>query len=155
MNHGKLVLKNYMINTLVELLSTPLAGQIARQRNRFIVMLYDRAKDLEAKRNELLKKYGDLTPEGELQSGDDGQYKLKDVEGFEKEFAVMTQGTFELQCKAEQLMVFQTVHQILENLQTPMTVPTTTVYDEICTAFETWAESEKGDAALAVSTTKS
>ena len=142
MEHGTLVLKNYMINTLVELLSTPIAGQLARSRNRFIAKLSDIAHKLEDERIVLLKKYGELK-DGELQIDQEtGSYKLTDKAAFEKEFEVLSKGTFELACKAEQLIDFKAVHQMLDTIQTPMTVATTTVYDEIMKAFEAWAASQ-------------
>lgn len=142
LEHGALVLKGYMVNTLVELLSLPLAGRTARARNRFIVLLTGVAKDLEESRQKLLREFGDLK-DGELQIGEDNQYILKDKPAFDKAFEELTNSTFGIKCVAESLMDFQTVHQILDTLQTPMTVATTTVYEEIMKAFESWAESQK------------
>lgn len=144
MNHGKLILKNYMINTLIELLSVPLAGQTARSRNRFILGLTDITHELEAERQTLLKKYGDLTPEGELQIDEKtGNYKLKDAEAFDAAFKELTERTFEMPCIAEKVVDFQAMHRTLETLETPMSVATTTVYEKIMQAFDTWAESQK------------
>ena len=137
------MLKNYMVNTIIELLSTPLAGRAARSRNKFILLLTDTAKKLEDERQKLLKEFGDLDAAGELQIGEDNQYKLKDKEAFEKAFAELTNGTFTLMCRAESLIDFQAVMQILDTLQTPMSVATTTIYNEIMEAFESWAESQK------------
>lgn len=141
MNHGVLVLKNYMLNTLVQLLNVPVAGQAARARNRFLQALKGAADELEAKRMELLKKYGDLK-DGELQI-ENGHYKLTDKEAFDKEFADLQEGTLALQCKAEQLIDFQAVHRILNTLETKLTVDQTTVYDAICNSFDEWAKSQQ------------
>lgn len=145
MNHGALTLKNYMLNTLLELLSIPLAGKLARSRNKFVLLFTSRTKMLEEKRIELLKSFGELTPEGELQIGEDGHYKLKDKAGFETAFKNLTDEQFEMPCVAESVIDFRNMHQVLDTLETPMTVATTTVYEEIMTAFETWVESQKNN----------
>jgi len=139
LNHKPLILKNYMVNTLVELLGIPLQANIARARNRFVVLFTDSAKRIEDERQALLKEYGDLDEHGELQITTEGRFKLKDEEGFTKAFEEMTQRTLAVPCVAQQYTDFVQVKHILETIETRLTVAQTTIYDEIMTAFEEWA----------------
>ena len=140
MNHGKLVLKNLVINTVVGLLSEPVVGKVARSRNRFILLLNDRLQEVKEAHMALLKKYGDLSDKGELQIDEEnGTYKMKDKDAFEKEFDALMEQVLEIPCRAEQLVDFQCVHNMLANLDTKLTVAQTTIYEEIMSAFEAWS----------------
>lgn len=139
LNHKPLILKNYMVNTLVELLGIPLSAQTARARNRFVLLFNDTANAIEAERQALLKEYGDLDEKGELQVGTNGRFKLKDEEGFAKAYEEMTQRTLAVPCNANQYTDFVQMKHVLDTLETRLTVAQTTIYDEIMTAFEEWA----------------
>lgn len=144
MQHGKLVLKNYMLNTLIELLNVPVAGQVARARNRFILRLNDQAHNLEERRMKLIKEFGvidEVTKEPKIKPS--GEYELKDAPAFEAAFKAQSDESYELPCVAEQLVDFQTVHSMLENSTVPLSIAQTTIYDEVLQAFEAWVAAEK------------
>lgn len=142
LEHKPLILQNYMVATLIELLGVPLAGQIARARNRFILLFNETAKEIEAERQKLLKEYGDLDEKGELKIGTNGHYIMRDAEGFAKAFDELSKRTCYVPCKGEQLVDFHNIKNVLLNLELKLTVEQTTVYDEICKRFEEWASSE-------------
>lgn len=143
MQYKPLILKNYMASTLVELVSIPLAAPLARARNKFILLFQETVKQVENERQALLMKYGDLDTEGKLQVGSDGNYKLKDAVAFAKEFEEMTSRALAITCNGDELKgTFLMVKNILDNLETKLTVAQTTVYSEIMDAFEAWAAPE-------------
>lgn len=142
MEHGTLVLKNYMINTLIELLNLPLANQTARQRNKFILRLNKIAHELNDQRMVMLKKYGNLDEHGELKTVEGGKYDLKDYDAFEKEYQVLMQEDFKLHCEGEDIVTFSAVENILQSLPTQLNVAQTTVYGEICDAFFAWSNKD-------------
>ena len=141
MNHGTLVLKYGVINTLIELLSIPVAGAVARSRNRFILLFKDVAHEVESRRMDLVKKHANLDDKNEPIIKGDGQYDLKDFPAFEADFKLLIAEEFKLPCIGEQLVDFQNIHKLLINLDTPLNVEQTRVYDQVLTAFEAW---EKG-----------
>lgn len=142
LDHGKIVFKNYMINTLVDLLSEPVSGQVARSRNRFITLLADPMKSAEAKRIALLEQYAVLT-DGKLVLDEKTQeYPLRDKEGFEKAFAELSQQEFDVPCVGEHLVDFQRVHTMLDTTAKAMSVSTTSTYEAIMQSFEAWAKKD-------------
>jgi DNA-binding transcriptional regulator YhcF (GntR family) len=144
LNHPSLLLKNYMVNTLLELLNVPVPAAVARARNRFILLFNKVAKEIENERQTLLKKYGELDAQGNLQIDTaTGHYKMKDVAAFEKEFDEMTSRTLAIPCIAEAKVDFIMVKQVLDQLETRLTVAQTTVYNEIMEAFEAWQNDNK------------
>lgn len=143
LNHNALILKNYMVNTLVELLGIPLQANLARARNRFIVLFNNTVNEINAERMVILKKYGELDEAGELKVGTDGHYILKDKAAFDKEFEELTTRAVAIPCVGEMLTDFHMVKNILDTLETKLTVAETTVYDEIMKAFEEWAAAPK------------
>lgn len=138
MDHGKFVLKNYLVNSIVELLSVPLPAALARTRNRFILLFGPQVKQIEETRMKLLKEFGDLDAEGNLVQGDDGNYKMKDRPAFTAAYETVMEANFALEVRGEQLVDFNTAFQILETLDTKLNVAQTSAYDEIMQAFEAW-----------------
>ena len=141
LHHPTLLLKNYMVNTLLELLNIPLPANVARARNRFLLLFKSAATEIEAERQALLKKWGDLDAEGKLQIDQaTGHYKMKDLAAFTKEFEEMTTRTRAIPCIANAYTDFLQIKNVLDTLETRLTVEQTTVYNEIMEAFEEWAK---------------
>ena len=140
MQYRPLVLKNYMVATLVELLGVPLAAPVARARNKFILLFQETMKEIEDERQKLLKKYGDLDKDGNLQTDlTTGSYKMRDMDGFTKEFEEMTSRALAVPCVGDELKgTFMQVKRILANLETKLDVQQSTVYGAIMDAFEEW-----------------
>lgn len=138
-----LVLKNYMLATMIELVSIPLAAPLARARNKFILLFNNTMQEVEAERQRILKKWGDLDKDGNLQvDPTTGNYRLTDKEAFTKEFEEMTSRTLAVQCVGDEIKgTFMAIKNVLATLETHLTVAQTTVYNEIMEAFEAW---EKG-----------
>lgn len=144
LQHKPLILKNYMVNTLIELLGIPLQANVARSRNRFIMLFNETATHIESERQRLLQEYGvkDETT-GDLKVGTDGHYEMTDKEAFTKAFEELTQRTLAVPCTGEQYVDFSRVRNILETLETRLTVAQTTIYDEIMNCFDDWAGIER------------
>lgn len=139
LNHKPLILKNYMVNTLVELLGIPLPANAARARNRFILLFNDTAKHVEDERQRLLDLYTEKDEKGERKVGTDGHFVLADEAAFQKEYEELTSRTLAVPCIGEQYTDFVSAMNILANLETRLTVAQTTIYDEIMKCFEEWA----------------
>lgn len=143
LDHGKLTFKNYMINTLVDLLNIPVAGQVARSRNRFIVKLSDPMKAAEDKRMALLEQYAEKKDGKIFLDDKTNQYNLgENKEVFEAAFKELSDSTFEIPVVGEFVVDVQRVHTMLNTLDTPMSVATTHNYEEIMQVFEAYAKKD-------------
>lgn len=146
MQYKPLILKNYMANTIVELVGIPLPAPLARARNKFILLFQDTMTAIENERQALLKKHGDLDENGNLQiDPTTGNYKLKDAEAFAKDFEEMTMRTLAIPCNGDELRgTFLAVKQVLSTLETKLSVSEAKVYDDIMEAFEAWTGEPTG-----------
>lgn len=151
MDHGRITFKRYQINTLVALLSTPVAGKVARSRNRFITLIAPLSKEADAERKEKLDVFIKRDAEGNklfTQETKDlpeneKQYELTNKEAWAKQWEELQQKTFSIACVGESLVDFNAVFAMLDNFSEPLDVATTTVYDGIMTAFEDWKKSQQ------------
>lgn len=142
---SSLTFKNYHIYSgnfmkkppIVEILNVPLHGQQARSRNRIIKIFDERSAEVEASRMDLIKKFGklDKNKEPELDPKTKS-YILADEDGFKKEFGTLLEESCTFDVLPSNRADFQVVKELVLNCKVDFDINGTTVYEEICTIFE-------------------
>lgn len=146
MNHGVLKLKNSLLDSLLDFLSTPVPAQTARPRNQFILLFKEQVHKKEDLRMKLIEEYGEHEADGTLKIGRDGHYVIKDQKTFDAKYQEIADTVFEMPCRGEELTMFNVAFSILATLNRELTVEQTRDYDLIMKAFEEWKGSLKKDA---------
>ncbi len=133
-----LVLKNYHLRILFDILSAPLHGQEARSRNRVAKIFQAKFAALEEERMKLLEKYAkkDEKTKQMILDKTGKNYEMEDLPAFSKEYeeALGEDAIFDLLPSTRP--DFVNAKKIVLAWAKPLTVAETDTYEEICQAFE-------------------
>lgn len=133
-NKTVLKLKNYQIRVLLEILSVPMHGVIARARNKVVSVIGKKAEEVESERIKLIEKYSKKGTDGKSEVAE-GHYVMENLESFQKEYIEVLGVETEFDI-TETLPEFRVIREEVNNSRKEFDVQETVIYEEICEAFK-------------------
>lgn len=122
---------------LVEL---KLGGKDSRMRTRFCKLLAERIKQIEDEREQLIKQFAEVAEDGSIlveDAGDGRQvYKLRDRDGFNREFEILMREEFVIEENEERKEMLHAIKEIVLNVDMEFEGESAFVYDRFCCIVE-------------------
>ncbi|MDQ0269008.1 hypothetical protein [Cytobacillus purgationiresistens] len=132
----KLVIKQSYIPEVIEFIfNISLKGKQSRHRTRFIKLLQEKWKLVCEEEVILLKEYADLDESGQPQKKENGDFIVKDVNGFKKQQNLLLDEHFIINGEDYNGML-TTLKEIVFSFDEEVSGKKAMVFDYLCEAFE-------------------
>jgi hypothetical protein len=122
------------------LMEEEVSGKESRMRSRFLKLAQQQVKQIEEDRMELIKQFSYQDTEGnpQVDTREDGStvFKLKDTEGFTKEYGVLMFEEFIIEATEDKKDMLETITNIVLNTSRKFKGEEALAYDRYCEIVE-------------------